>query len=123
MENRQIRRRKSNIYRVCPHCEKEVNFKAFKLHKKLYYDLHTKKWTKHGRNDVLDDDTSNSEVEFSPIEEVSSDLVLSGEDENKVNLKLCVSDIDWDDEMAVSQENYLGDMSTNKDNQGKFLKI
>ena len=62
-------------------------------------------------------------LEFSPIEVVSSDLILSGEDENKVNLKLCVNDIDWDDEMAVSQENYLGDMSTNKDNQGKFLKI
>ena len=60
---------------LCPYCDKELNFKAFKQHRNLYYDLHTKKRTKLRKNDLLDDDTSNSEVEFSLIE-VSSDVIL-----------------------------------------------
>ncbi len=57
-----MEKRVKRIYRVCPHCEKQLNLKIFREHKKLHYNLSTKLWTKTVVGDKVSSgsDTSSS---------------------------------------------------------------
>ena len=38
------RKRIKRTYKICPHCNKEINIKTFKAHKRLYYNDVSKAW-------------------------------------------------------------------------------
>ena len=31
-------------YRICPHCDKQLNLKSYKAHRRLYFDSQSKSW-------------------------------------------------------------------------------
>ena len=55
-------------YKLCGHCDKELSEKIFKEHKRLYYDLASKSWTRD------ESDECNSSSEFSSLDEFSFTL-------------------------------------------------
>ena len=38
------RKRMKRTHKICPHCNKEINIKTFKDHKRLYYNEVSKTW-------------------------------------------------------------------------------
>lgn len=56
---------KKLAYKLCGHCNREVNEKIFKEHRRLYYDPTTKIWTRESEvtQDDHDDASLSSELE------------------------------------------------------------
>ena len=36
-------------HRICPHCDKELNIKTYRAHRRLYFDSQSKSWLKAGK--------------------------------------------------------------------------
>ena len=73
--------RKVETYKLCPHCQKELNFKRYKEHKRLYFNDDTKQWLKEELN--LRANVSESSSDFSCLDEgdLSKDVHHSPEDD------------------------------------------
>lgn len=56
-----------NRYHLCPHCNKNLNIKRFKEHKRLYFNESSKQWIFEGRSKESGED-SNSDS-FSSLDE------------------------------------------------------
>ncbi len=78
-------------YKVCPHCDKELNLKIFREHKRLYYDSHRKKWCREERKECSirsSDESELSGFEFEGIDR--SETVIANEKE--LDLGECFAD-------------------------------
>ena len=51
--------RKRKRYNVCPHCNKELNIKRYKEHKRLYFNEVTKQWMVEDQPKSLGDGSSS----------------------------------------------------------------
>lgn len=51
------------MYRICEHCNKEVNIKVYKEHKRLYFNITTNSWTKE-HQDISSLELSAFDSEF-----------------------------------------------------------
>lgn len=56
-------------YKVCLHCNKELNIKIYKEHKRLYYDASKGVWSQESL--LLDSDKEECSSEFSSIDEMN----------------------------------------------------
>lgn len=72
-------------YRICPHCDKELNLKKFREHKRLYYDCDAKQWCKQERKDCSSDESELSGFEFEDIDR-SEDISGNNQPEKEPGL-------------------------------------
>ena len=49
----------ASMYKVCPHCDKNLNMKTYKEHKRLYFDDQLKVWHCSPESDSGDSDSTD----------------------------------------------------------------
>lgn len=87
-------------YKICPHCDKELNLKKFREHKQLYYDCDAKWWCKQDRKELSSDESELSGFEFEDI-----DICVSNdqpEQEQCLDFEECFADLSEEGMNVVS---------------------
>ena len=55
-------------YKICPHCDKQLNPKKLREHKRHFFDCNTKQWCRPADNNLSDDSSELSGIEFEGID-------------------------------------------------------
>lgn len=84
-------------YKVCPHCQKELNIRTYKDHKRLYFNEETKSWfqTPVGNSDSEISPPPSPDAEVLPgpspisvLEEPVDDVVLPPDTQSAHNYRI-----------------------------------
>ena len=119
--------RKRVHYKVCHHCEKELNIKRFKEHKRLFFNKDTNEWMKDsedlcGHKDGAESD--GSESDFSCFDGNEGIEVVNDAEDGATGWELNLTDSDDNDtskEHEVSCADYLTvPLKKHKEPQGRY---
>ena len=96
MESRSRKRNRS--YQVCPHCNRELNTKRFKEHRRLYFNTDTKRWIVEDKTTLSAEDECSTDC-FSSLDEGDTGDVSSFTN----HPEMTVSDTSDLDDLTVHQ--------------------
>ena len=103
-------------YKVCLHCNKELNMKIYKEHRKLYYDANKGIWNQDAI--LLDSDNEECSSEFSSLDNdmdymnhsLENDAVIGGqcsEDFSDLDTEACPV-VDFSADQNLQENTYQG---------------